>query len=150
LRDMKVDDPKRKDEDLLEAMQIAVAQKKRQLQRKRSHSMVDPAAPDEALTSYGSDIAPLSPPSKRRFSRETTRNSDSGLNDRDTDADAGKPLSVEPDHGDLALSLQFDKDLSSTKTTWHANIDIDANVEWGSFVNELLANGPIDPYTWSQ
>jgi hypothetical protein len=91
LRDMKVDDPTRKEEDLLDALQGAIDQKRRQLQTKRGYAMVDQANPDELTASQTITDTPTPSPLKRRATSEFSEQSQSNTETRSVRPKGSRP-----------------------------------------------------------
>jgi hypothetical protein len=142
LRDMKVDDSTRKDEDLLDALQGAIDQKRRQLQMKRGHAMVDQANPDQLTASQSSTDTP-SPPIKKRATSEFTEQSSRYLPETrspcQSERGSGLPPSsvspqskVAPATQPTVLQIQIEQ-FPATPTI--DNTDQLNFGEWGNFVD---------------
>lgn len=155
LRDMKVDEPIRKDEDLLDALQGAIEQKRRQLKMKRGRQGIDSADPeDELAAKHISSITPgaKKPRVESDFSDETNREAEMKAQKSKGEVSSSSPpvqRDVTPAPEPSTFYIQIDKEEGSTQAMVQTaqTIENAEDFDWGSFVNEIFR---VDMPIWEE
>jgi hypothetical protein len=153
---MKVDEPTRKDEDLLDALQGAIEQKRRQLKMKRGLQDIDSADPEDDLAAK--HISSITPSAKKPrvvsdFSDQT--NSDTQMEAQKSKGEvSSSPPSVQrdvtPAPEPSTFLIQIDKEEGSTQAMVQTTQTIEnaEEFDWGSYVNDLIYRW--DMPTWEE